>query len=389
MKSRKSIFVVLTLVTALAVLLSACGAAKQPASTATVAPKTQPAPTATAAPKTQPAPTATVAPKTQPEATEPAQTEKPDFSKVRVAIVPGGPHPYFLPMKPGLADAVKDFGLGESVFKSPAEWKLDAQNQLIYSLVAQGYNAFGIFPGDANASNATVNELVGKDIPVVALGGCLNSPTKTSFCLATDVGQSAYLATKALIKSLGGKGTIVHFTGFLVDPNTQKRINAVKKAVAETNGAVQLVDTIADVDSQEAANQKINAYLAAHGKKTDGIVTTAYVPSTVAATALRNLGDKRIKMVGIDDDPIVLNAIRDGYLVGTMVQNPYGQAYIGAQVLAYLKTGCKPKADAPHYINSGTFLVTKDNVDTYKEEVKTMTKKISKTFVEKYLDCSK
>ncbi len=366
MKSGKSTFILLTLITVMAVLLSACGGAA-----------TQPAPTATSAPTTQLKPTAT------------AQTGKPNFSKIRVAIVPGGPHPYFLPMKPGLADAVKDFGLGESVFKSPAEWKLDAQNQLIHSLMAQGYNAFGIFPGDANASNAIVNEMVGQGIPVVALGGCLNQPTKTSFCLATDVAQSAYLGTKALIKALGGKGKIVHFTGFLVDPNTQKRINAVKKAVAETNGAVQLVETIADVDSQEAADQKINAYLAAHGKETDGIITTAYVPSTVAATALRNLGDKRIKMVGIDDDPIVLNAIRDGYLVGTMVQNPYGQAYVGAQVLAYLKTGCQPKADAPHYIDSGTLLVTKDNVSTYKEEVKTLTKRISKTFVDKYLSCSK
>jgi len=365
MKFRKSVFVMLILVTVLAVLLSACNTAKQPT------------------------PTATIAPKTQPTATKPAQSQHPDFSAVRVAVVPGGPHPYFLPMKPGLADAVKDFGLGESVFKTPAEWKLDAQNQLIHSLVAQGYNAFGIFPGDANASNAIVNELVGQNIPVVALGGCLNEPTKTSFCLATDVAQSAYLGTKALIKSLGGKGKIAHFTGFLVDPNTQKRIDAVKKAVAETNGAVQLVETIADVDSQEAADQKINAYLAAHGKEIDGIITTAYVPSTVAATSLRNLGDKRIKMVGIDDDPIVLNAIRDGYLVGTMVQNPYGQAYIGAQVLAYLKSGCKPKADAPHYVDSGTLLVTKDNVGTYKEEVKTLTREISKTFVEKYLSCQK
>ena len=383
MKSKRLIFIVLTLVTVLAVVLSACA---KPAPTATPAPKPQP--TATSVPTK--APTATKAPKATetPKATAPVQKpKKMDFSKVHVAIVPGGPHPYFLPMKPGLADAVKDFGLGKSVFKSPAAWKLDEQNQLIHSLVAEGYNAFGIFPGDANASNAIVNELVGRGIPVMALAGCLNPPTKSSFCLATDVGESAYLGTKALIKALGGKGKIVHFTGYLVDPNTQKRIKAVKKAVAETNGSVQLVHTIADIDNEEAADQKINAYLAAHGKEIDGIITTAYVPSTVAATSLRNIGDKRIKMVAIDDDPIVLNAIRDGYLVGTMVQNPYGQAYVGAQVLAYLKNGCKPKADAPHYIDSGTLLVTKANLDTYNEARKALTMKISKTFVEKYLDC--
>ena len=110
-------------------------------------------------------------------------------AEVRVAIVPGGPHPYFLPMEGGLADSVAAFGLGQSEFKSPAEWKLDAQNQLINSMVAQGFNAFGIFPGDANATNATVDELVAKGIPVIATAGCLKDPTKSTFCLATDVGS--------------------------------------------------------------------------------------------------------------------------------------------------------------------------------------------------------
>jgi len=284
---------------------------------------------------------------------------------------------------------VKAFGLGESAFKSPPEWKLDAQNQLINSMVAQGYNAFGIFPGDANATNATVDELVAKGIPVMALAGCLKEPTKSTFCLATDVAQSAYLGTKALIEAMGGKGKIIHGTGFLVDPNTQLRIEAVKKAVAETNGAVTLVETLADIDSQETADQKINAFLAARGNEIDGIVTSAYVPSTVSATALRNLGDKRIKMVGIDDDPIVLDAIKDGFLVGTMAQNPYGQAYIGAQVLGLLANGCTRKADAPTYVDSGTLLISNKNLTTYKDDVKTLTQQISKDFASKYLDCPK
>ena len=45
-------------------------------------------------------------------------------------------------MPSGLADAVKAFGLGQSDFKAPPDWKLDLQNQLINSMVAQGYNAF-------------------------------------------------------------------------------------------------------------------------------------------------------------------------------------------------------------------------------------------------------
>src|SRR5690606_15751642 len=119
---------------------------------------------------------------------------------------------------------------------------------------------------------------------------------------------------------------------------------------AETNGKVTLLQHLADVDSQEEADNKINALLAASKDEIDGIITTAYVPSVVAATALRNLGDKRIKMVGIDDDKIVLDAIRDGFVVGTMSQNPYGQAYIAAYALDRLRHDCQMKPDAPYLI---------------------------------------
>lgn len=315
-----------------------------------------------------------------------AQDEE-DYSDVRVAIVPGGPHPYFLPMEPGLADAVAEFGLGESAFRAPPEWNLEDQNQLLNSMAAQGFNAFGIFPGDANATNAIMSELAAAGFPIMAIAGCVTEPTDAAFCFGTDVAESAYLGTKALIEAIGGEGNIIHGTGFLVDPNTQLRIEAVERAVAETDGKVVLVEHLADIDDQESADEKINSFLAARGEEIDGIVTTAYVPSTVSATALRNLGDGRIRMVGIDDDPIVLDAIRDGIIDGTMAQNPYGQAYVGAEILAMLKHGCTPAEDAPYFVNSGTLLISADNVETYGDDLKALTADISETFPAQYVSC--
>ncbi len=183
--------------------------------------------------------------------------------------------------------------------------------------------------------------------------------------MGTDTGNSAYLGTKELIKAMGGKGRIAHFTGFLVDPNTQLRIDAVQKAADETNGAVTVVQVIADIDAPQPAEEKINAYLAANAANVDGIVTTAWVPAVIAANSLRKIGDKRIKMVGIDHDEVVLQAIKDGFVNGTMLQNPYGQGYIGSYVLDKLRTGCTLKADAPwksnaltaKFVDSGTVFV--------------------------------
>jgi ribose transport system substrate-binding protein len=317
-------------------------------------------------------------------------------SDSRIALVPGGPHPYFGAWEQAGADAAAEFGLGASDFKVPQRWELTTQNQLLESLLTQGYNGFLIFPGDPVGSVSTAEELVGNGGHVVAGGGCFQDPSPAAFCLGTDTGHSAYLGTQALIAALGdnpeGK-RIAHFTGFLVDPNTQLRIDAVQQAAEEAG--VEVVQVIADIDAPEPAEEKINAYLAAHAGEVDGIVTTAWVPAVVAANALRRIGDQRIRMVGIDHDEVVLSAIRDGFVDGTMIQNPYGQAYIGSFALSRLQAGCTVKDDAPfaenaltnRFIDSGTAYVDADSVDTYIDVMRNETETLLADFEATYFDC--
>jgi ribose transport system substrate-binding protein len=314
-------------------------------------------------------------------------------SDTRVALVPGGPHPYFAAWRDAAAAAAEDFGL-QAEYQVPAAWELSQQNEMIESLVAQGFNAFLVFPGDASGTNATLGELRDFDIPSAALAGCTVAPTPALFCLGTDVYNSAYLGTKELIRAMGGAGRIAHFTGFLVDPNTQLRIEAVQKAADEHEG-VEVIQTIADIDAPEPADEKINAFLAAQGAEVDGIVTTAWVPAVVAANSLRNIGDRRITMVGIDHDAVVLEAIADGYVHGTMLQNPYGQGYIGSYVIDLVRSGCTLKDDAPwqttaqtdRFIDSGTAFVGQAEVANYQEAMVRETERIMADFKATYLNC--
>lgn len=311
----------------------------------------------------------------------------------RVALVPGGPHPYFAAWEQAGADAAKDFGLGSADYRVPQKWELGLQNQMLESLVTQGYNAFLVFPGDPVGTVAIANELADTGAPVMALAGCLKDPSQAVFCMGTDTGNSAYLGTKELLTKLGDGAKIVHFTGFLVDPNTQLRIDAVQKAASE--GGAEVIQVIADIDAPEPAEEKINAYLAAHADEVDGIVTTAWVPAVVASNALRKIGDKRIVMVGIDHDEVVIKAIKDGFVHGTMLQNPYGQGYIGSFVADRLRSGCKVKADAPFksnaltdkFIDSGTVFAGAGDVDNYVGSMQAITKVLFDTFESTYLDC--
>src|SRR3954454_11871455 len=101
-------------------------------------------------------------------------------SDTKVALVPGGAHPYFAAWEQAAADASKAFGISAE-YKVPAKWELSLQNQLIESLVGQGFNAFLVFPGDAVGTNATLDELADNNIPSAVLAGCVKDPTKALF----------------------------------------------------------------------------------------------------------------------------------------------------------------------------------------------------------------
>jgi hypothetical protein len=142
----------------------------------------------------------------------------------RIAVVPGGPHPYFAPWELGAADAKKEFGIASVDYKVPAEWKLDLQTGLLESLVTQGYKGFGIFPGDPVGVNSSIKELKEAGVVVAALGGCTVDPTDAAFCFATDPFNTSYLQAKETIKAMGGKGNLVHLTGQLIDKNNIVRV---------------------------------------------------------------------------------------------------------------------------------------------------------------------
>ena len=317
-----------------------------------------------------------------------APAHKPS-SQVKVALVPGGPHQYFQPWKPAAAQAKTDFGLGGSTFDETSEWDQAKQNSLVNSLASQGYNAFGIFGVSPTDINSTFSDLKAKGASVASLGSCpAGDADAADFCLSTDVGDAAYKAAKATIEAMGGQGKLVHLTGNNVDSNTQRRITGVQKAIDETGGKVTLLTTITDVDKDlQTAQKAVSDLLSAHGKEIQGIVTTAYNPAVAAADGVK-AAKLPIKVVAIDDDPSILAGIKDGSVAATVAQNPTGQAYVGSWALSQLASGTCTMQKPGEIVDSGSFVVTKSNADSYDAERKTKSDQLTQQFKTSVLKCS-
>jgi ribose transport system substrate-binding protein len=270
----------------------------------------------------------------------------------------------------------------------PQNFVQNEQNVIVDGLVAKGFSLMAIQPADPVAGNAEITKLVDAGVKVVTFGGCPEQPSKAPFCLATDVYSSAYQGTKHLIEAMGGKGNIVHLTGQVADVNSKRRMEAVQQAISETVG-VKLLQTIGDIDTAESAQNAVSSLFAAKRADIGGIICTAYNPSVAVANQMRDLNDTVIKVVAIDTDQIVLKAISDGFLTGTMAQNPYGMAYLSVYSLQLLSKGYTWKKDAPFNVDSGTFFITKDGVSTVDQALSTLTQTMLKDWTTKYFDAPK
>jgi ribose transport system substrate-binding protein len=160
----------------------------------------------------------------------------------------------------------------------------------------------------------------------------------------------------------------------------------VQKAVDETGGKVKILQVVTDIDKDlQSAQKAVADLLAAKGSQIQGIVNTAYNPAVASAEGVKN-AKLPIKVIAIDDDKTILDGIKDGSVAGTVLQNPVGQAYVGSYALLKLSGGCTMTQPGV-VIDSGSFVVTKANVETYDTERQAKTTELRSAFDSQYLVC--
>jgi ribose transport system substrate-binding protein len=258
------------------------------------------------------------------------------------------------------------------------EWTQDNQSQNVEALSTKGHRAFALYPADPAGANGLFGLLTERGSRVVAFGAEPMLPTPATFTVATEIREAAREATRELIRLMGGKGRILNVLEAVTDVNTVKRDEGIREVVAAHPG-VEIVQTISDMIQIGEATTKIQSALAARGEELDGIIATGFNPTVAAAAILtewhKDPSHKRIRFVGMDTDPTVLRAIREGGIDATVAQNPYGHGYVSCALLAMMEQGWNPRQPY-QFIDSGIIIVRRENLDTYAEEVQRVTEQL-------------
>lgn len=300
------------------------------------------------------------------EEAAPAEEETVAEVDYKIALYFPSPHPYLESVKKGVEKFTEDFGI-EVFIQLGTDWTQDTENIFLEGLVADGYNAILTAGMDPTATNAVIEEINAQGVPVINYATTVGDPTPAAFNLATDVKSAAMASTEEVIKGMGEKGGLLDVLEYVEDPNTILRREGVEEVAAKYPD-VEIVQTIGDMSAVEECIEKISNALAALGDEVDGMVTTGYNPTVAAAQILSEMENDNISFVGIDDDPIVLDAIENGYIIGSFGQNPYYQGYIGAWLLKQILDGRTLKQNS-NFIDTYGVVIKKDNLDTFADEL--------------------
>jgi ribose transport system substrate-binding protein len=298
------------------------------------------------------------------------------------------PHPTFDLNLTGVKRFVDETGIDVRT-QLGTGWNQQEENENVQAMAAMGYTPIAICPADQSSVNALYEELKEYGVPVIEF--CINTtdpnPASEIF-LGTDLADSATMAMEELCKQLNYSGSVLHIIEDIMEANMIRK-RAIEAVAAKYPNITMLPD-IAGMSTVEEATKKITDGLSANIDKVDGIITQGFTPTIAVSNVLRDYYDRgysrRLKAVGIDWDDVIVKAVQDDILTGSIIQNPQGQSYLACHIMKLMVEGWK-KAPGVYYINSGTAMLTKVNSQNqqFLRDVDAVTDGIKAQLTTKYL----
>ena len=277
--------------------------------------------------------------------------------------------PYWLDSKNGLRDKAAELGVNAD-FEGPSTVDVNAQMDYVKKAIARKVDGIIMVPM-ADSLTPAINEAMDAGIPVVCADA--DAPSSHRYCyVGTGNFNAGFEGGKHLAELIGGRGEVALIAIPGAD-NLSQRVAGYRKAF-ESYPDIKVVALGNDQGSPPIAQAQCRAILQAHPNLA-GFGCVAAIGGQGAAVAVKEAKKSGIvKIVAMDRDEATLNFIREGLIQVSIAQRTYSMPYIALQLLYNLRNGdFKMLKDwqkagispLPKNVDTGTFPITKDNVDSF------------------------
>jgi len=282
---------------------------------------------------------------------------------LRFVIVPKVAHPWFEEvLKGALAQAEllqKQLGIGITVdYLPPATADVIAQNSILDKAAATHPNGIALDPVDAVSNLPIIDRIRKQGIPIILFDSPSPEPGITS--VGNDFTKQGAIAAERLVKLIGERGEVAVMQGVPTAPNHRERYEA-QIAVLKKYPRITLVDGGIDNDDIQTAQRQAATILAQNPELSGYLCCDAAGPIGIAA-AIREAGKAgKVKAVGMDGIPPILQAIKEGILESSSSTKPRMQGSMSIVMLWLASLGMQ----IPQRIDTGIDVITQENVDHF------------------------
>jgi ribose transport system substrate-binding protein len=287
--------------------------------------------------------------------------------------------PYWQTAGAGFAQAAKELKV-RSEFVGPDTFDPKAEQAAFQKAVQQKPTGILISVADAKLMKTDIDQAISAGIPVLTMDSDA-AESKRLFFIGTNNYEAGLAGGQRLVKELHGKGNVVFFS-MPEQPNLQERLRGYRVAF-ETSPGIKVARVVDIQGDPRVAFDNATAIIGKERDKVDAFVCLEAQAGKEIATVLSNNGVKNKVVLAMDTDPDTLEWIRKGVIAATISQKPYSMAYVGVMMLDHLYHHKIGKLDndwatdsfapIPAFVDTGSSLIDKSNVDAFLQEKKTVT----------------
>ena len=280
--------------------------------------------------------------------------------------------PYWKTAAAGFNRAAALYGVTPRV-DGPSNYDPQAELQALTNAVAAKPAGILISIADPVLLGPQMDAAIGAGIPVITLDS--DAPgIHRLFFIGTNNLEAGRLGGQRAVEKLGDKGNVVFFS-MPGQPNLDERLKGYQD-IFSTHPGIKVVDVVNIKGDSGNAFDRAQQFLSLTGPaKIDAFICLeSSSAKDVAAVLERQHATDRL-LIGMDVDQDTLNLIKTGAIEATVAQKPYTMGYYGLKALDevhhYPPKALQVDFDSnsfspfPVFVDTGTALVDKSNVDLY------------------------
>jgi ribose transport system substrate-binding protein len=263
-------------------------------------------------------------------------------TKKRIAVVPKGrAHMFWQSVHAGAEKAAQESQV-DIVWNGPAtETEFNAQLQIVDSMITQRVDAIVLAPIDKTAMIGVVDRASKQGIPVIIFDSGVDTESFVAQVM-TDNFAAGEAGADRMGQILNGKGKIAMVMVQPGSASSMLREEGFEKRIKQRFPGIQVLDRRYGMASFAESMKVTENMLTAH-PSLDALFASNESSTVGAVRALKSRPGTKVKLVGFDSSPALIEDVKAGIIDSLVVQDPFRMGYQAVKAAVSKLQGGSPE----------------------------------------------